>query len=289
MDSPTEMTGTDSPRQGLLFLLDYLDLIGDENGKARHERIEALIGMDADWENPSALMDASKSVGLSKSAISLRIETEDLITELKVRCPELIKASNKDRYREALQYASVVRQLLNYHAEMARDTKRRTSNLLGIRDAMIADNLVYAASCEQGRGKVLVFAHNQHLKRTNVQWKLGPDLIDWTPAGAHLSSLYGSQYVIIGAGLGISEDNGIGEPEDGTLEALLTSKLDSAMFIPTNKVQERFSSEISSLPTRSGSTKNGSYFPFTPESFIDFDWLAILKSTGYTRGALPLL
>jgi erythromycin esterase len=189
---------------------------------------------------------------------------------------------------EALQYASVARQLLSYHAEMAKNSEKRTSNLLGIRDALIADNLVYAVSREQSRGKVLVFTHNQHLKRTNVRWNLGPNLVEWTPAGAHLCSLFGSQYVIIGAGLGISEYNGIGEPEGGTLESILTNKLESAMFIPTNKLQEIFKSEISSLPTRTGSTKNGSYFPFTRESLIDFDWLAILKSTEYTRGALPL-
>jgi hypothetical protein len=135
---------------------------------------------------------------------------------------------------------------------------------------------------------VLVFAHNQHLKRTNVQWNLGFNFIEWTPAGAHLCSLFGTQYVIIGAGLGISEDNGIAEPECGTLESYLTNELESAMFIPTNKIQALSNSEISSLPTRSGSTKNGSYFPFTSESLIDFDWLAILKTTGYTRGALPL-
>lgn len=288
IDSPTEMTGTDSPRQVLLFVLEYLGLIDDESSKARRERIGALIGSDSDWENPSAMMDASKSIGLSDSATKLRIETEDLITELKVRRPELIKASNKDRYMEAEHYASVARQLLNYHAEMARNTEKRTSNLLGIRDAMIADNLVYAASCEQDRGKVFVFAHNQHLKKTNVQWNLGPNLVEWTPAGAHLCSLFGPQYVIIGAGLGISEDNGIGEPESGTLEALLTNELESAMFIQANKVQGLLYPEISSLPTRSGSSKNGSYFPFTSKSLIDFDWLVVLKSTGYTRGALPL-
>lgn len=288
IDSPTEMTGTDSPRQVLMFLLDYLGLIDDESSKARRKRIEALIGLDSDWENLSAMMDASESIGLSDSATTLRIETEDLITELKVRRPELIKSSNEDRYMEAEHYASIARLLLSYHAEMARNSENRTSNLLGIRDAMIADNLVYAASREQNRGKVLVFAHNQHLKKTNVQWNLGPNLVEWTPAGAHLCSLFGFQYVIIGAGLGTSEDNGIGEPECGTLEALLTNELESAMFIQSNKVQKLLNSEISALPTRSGSSRNGSYFPFTSKSLIDFDWLAILKSTGYTRGALPL-
>lgn len=38
---------------------------------------------------------------------------------------------------------------------------------------------------------------------------------------------------------------------------------------------------------RSGSPKNPSYMPLTPESFNDFDWLAILHSTSYHRGGLP--
>jgi erythromycin esterase len=283
------MIYTDSPRQVLRIVLDYLDSIDDESGKVRRERIETLIGLDSNWENPSAMMDESKAVGLSESAISLRIETEDLITELKVRRPELIKASNEDKYLEAVHYASVARLLLNYHTELAGNSEKKISNLLGMRSAMIADNLVYAVSREQNRGKVLVFAHNQHLKkRTNVQWNLGSNFVEYSPAGAHLCSLFGPQYVTIGAGLGSSEDNGIGEPECGTLESLLTNKLESAMFIPTDTVQGFVNTEISSFPTRSGSTKNGTYFPFTPASIIDIDWFVILKSTRYTRGALPL-
>src|SRR5512134_759980 len=89
-DSPTEMMGSDSPRQVLCFVLDYLASIDGEAGGERRQRIDSLLGSDADWENPETLFDPSKSVGLSPAATALRIETEDLMTELQVRRPELV-------------------------------------------------------------------------------------------------------------------------------------------------------------------------------------------------------
>lgn len=47
-------------------------------------------------------------------------------------------------------------------------------------------------------------------------------------------------------------------------------------------------SEIAALPTRSGSMKNPTYFALTPQSFTDFDWLAVLDSTEYDLGGPPL-
>ena len=88
-DSPTEMMNTESPRQLLEFVLDYLAPIDGAAGRERRERIEALLGPDADWENPAAMMDPAQSVGLSPAATALRIETEDLIADLRVRRPEL--------------------------------------------------------------------------------------------------------------------------------------------------------------------------------------------------------
>jgi len=277
-DSPTEMTGADSPRQVLHFVLDYLASIDSDSVK-RRERIDSLLGSDFDWENPAALTDPTKSVGLSHAATTLRIETEDLITELQIRRPELVGRSGKDRYLEALQYASVVRQLLNYHATMARNSEDRLAKLLGIRDAMMADNLAYIVSRERVRGKVLVFAHNLHLQRGKVQWQLGPNVITWWPAGSHLNEMFGPRYVVIGSELGVSDAHGINQPEPGTLEALLTSLPEPGLFIPTYKGQGLPASEIASLPRRSGSIKNSTYSPLTSESITDFDWLAVLHST----------
>ncbi|HEX3054330.1 MAG TPA: erythromycin esterase family protein [Aggregatilineaceae bacterium] len=284
-DSPTEMMGTDSPRQVLAFVLDYLTSVDERSGQMYRQQIEPLLGQDAAWENPAAMMDPTQAIGLSPEATALRIETEDLISELQARRPELVAKSDSIRYREALQYAAEARQLLNYHAELARASEQRTARLLGMRDAMMADNVAYIVERERRRGKVFLFAHNSHLKRSKVEWQRGPDLLTWWPVGAQLSEMFGSRYVIIGSALGVSAENGIGQPEAGTLEALLTATPGPGRFFPTAGHSK---TEIAALPVRSGSTVNFSYFPLTPQSFTDFDWFVALDSTGYQRGGPPL-
>jgi erythromycin esterase len=68
--------------------------------------------------------------------------------------------------------------------------------------------------------------------------------------------MFGSRYVVIGSGVGVSDPNGISLPEAGSLEARLTALPGPAMFIPTDKGEGLPTSEIVSLPTRSGSVKN---------------------------------
>lgn len=100
--------------------------------------------------------------------------------------------------------------------------------------------------------------------------------------------IIGSRYAVIGSAVGVSEANGIGQPEAGTLEALLTRLPESGLFVPTHNGEGLPISEIAARPTRSGSTKNPTYFALTPQSFTDFDWLAVLHSTAYQRGGPPL-
>lgn len=203
-DSPTEMTGTDSPGQALHFVLDYLASVDGASGREYSERIDSLLGNDSDWENPAAMMDPTKSIGLSAEAMQLRIETEELISELRVRRPELVAKSDESSYLEAVQHASVARQLLNYHAELARQSSKRVVRLLGIRDALMADNLAYMVSRERGQGKVFAFAHNSHLQRGKSQWQLGTDLLTWWPVGSYLNEMLGQHYAVIGSAVGVS-------------------------------------------------------------------------------------
>jgi erythromycin esterase-like protein len=162
--------------------------------------------------------------------------------------------------------------------------KSDADTLLSLRDALAADTLLYILERERGRGKVLAFAHNSHLQR-------GKAVLPWYgfwPAGAHLHAMLGARYVVIGSGVGVSDANGIGQPEAGSLEARLMALPESAVLIPTHKGQGFVESEINALPTRSVSVKNPSYIALTQQSFSDFDWLAVLDSTSYTRGAPPL-
>ena len=100
--------------------------------------------------------------------------------------------------------------------------------------------------------------------------------------------MFGQRYAVIGSAVGVSDANGIGQPEAGTLEARLTAAPGPARFIPTHKGQGLPASAIAALPTRSGSVKNPTYFALTPQCLADFDWLAVLDSTAYSRGGPPL-
>ena len=287
-DSPTDMAA-DSPRQTLHVVLDYLSSVDEALSQEYRNRIDPLLGQDSAWENPAAALDPTQAIGRSKAATTLRIETEELISELRVRRPELVAKSDERRYQEAVHYAVMARQLLNYHATLAQTSDKRQARLLGIRAAIMAENLAYIVSREQGRGNVLVFAHNTHLKRGKVQWQWGNETVSWWPVGSHLHEMFGRRYVVIGSAIGSSPVHGIGQPEAGTLEARFTSAPGPVRFIPTHQGQRLPAEEMAALPIRSGSQKNRSYTELNAQSFTDFDWFAVLDTTAYTREGWPYL
>ncbi|HEU0296337.1 MAG TPA: erythromycin esterase family protein [Anaerolineales bacterium] len=281
-DLPTGTIGIASPRQTLYFVLDYLAL-SDSGSKERRKRIEELLGEDSDWENPAAHMDPAKSIGGSQAAIALRIETEDLISELQARRPEWVEKTGRESFMEALQHGKVARGLLNFHASMARSAGY--AERLNIRDRLQADNLAYVVARERGRGKVLAFAHNSHLKRGKAEWPLGAETVTWWTAGSQLNEMFGERYAVIGTGIGVSDENGIREPEAGTLEARLIATSGPIRFIPTHKGEGMPASEIARLPVRTGSQKNPTYFPLTPQSFADFDcWRSLIQLSTTATG-----
>ena len=285
-DGPMEMWSTDSPRRCLQVALDYLDRI-EVGSSERRSRIETLLGPDAPWENPAAMMDPAQAYGGSPAASALRLEVEDLLLEFGSQRPEWSRHSGREAFEEAWQHARVARALLGYHATLAHDAPDRTQRLLGQRDALMADILVDIARREPGR--VLVFAHNRHLQLGPATWQLGPTLLKWWPAGAHLREEFGSTYRVVGSALFDSPENGIGEPEPGSLEAWFGQRPEAAFLLATQGGRELPQAVIQALPTRSGSTRNSTYMPLNADSITDFDWLAFLRTTVYSRGgpALP--
>jgi erythromycin esterase len=294
-DVPTGTTGIEGPGGVLQIPLDYLSSIDAASGNAHRARIEALLGQVKDWENPLAWADNTKSPGLSAPAAALRLEIEDLIAELRTRRPELVARQGSERYLDAFQGVMVARQVANLHAALARKSGEPLAGPRGIRDALMADNLVYAVERERGRGKVLAFAHNGHLQRGKSVWpccgqSYGPskETFTWWPAGSQLRERLGRGYAVIGSGVGESEPNGIGRPEAGSLEARLLAGGSAGLFIATQEGQGISSKEIGALTQRSGSGKNMTYTSLTPQSFTDFDYLCVIGSTPYSRGLPPL-
>ncbi|HEX8912319.1 MAG TPA: erythromycin esterase family protein [Humisphaera sp.] len=285
-DSPTEMMYADSPRGLLESLVLYLRIPDDDATSDRWTRIDRLLGPDADWEDPAVAFDPSKGIGLSASAQALRLEAENLETELRVRRPELTRTpGDADLYADACHAAKTARWLLTYHAGMAGTSPTRVADLLGLRDLMMADTLAYAVGRERGRGKVLAFAHNKHLQRSRASWQWGPTLLQWWPAGAHVAAMMGDRFAVIGSAVGTSEQNGIRPPEPGTLEATLTATGGPIRFVQSRRVRPYTNG---TPPTRAGG-KNPTYFPLTPQSLDDFDWLVAFDRITYNRGgpAIP--
>lgn len=275
-----------SPRRVLDIVFDYLDRVDSKAANAHRRRMLPLLGETSDWEIPAAWSDPSQSIGLSERATQLRIATLDLITELRIRRPELTARSDPLEFGDALHHGELARQLLDAHAALA--TPGAYARMLGIRDLTMADNLEHFLALERSRGNVLVFSASGHLKRGLSQWHLPPEpgLKEWWPAGAQLAETLGDRYAVMGMALGVSEPNGIGEPEPGTVEARLAGR--GAFFIPTHRKVGLPAAELASAPVRTGSTLNPTYSPLAPGSFSEFDALVFLASTSYPRGALPL-
>src|SRR5579859_3907466 len=98
-DSPTDVTiESPHPRQPLHVALDYLSSVDEATGRVYRNRIDPLLEQDAAWENPAAMLDPTQAMGRSPEATALRIETEELISELHVRRPELVAKSDERRY-----------------------------------------------------------------------------------------------------------------------------------------------------------------------------------------------
>src|SRR4029077_18367857 len=62
-DSPTEMSGAESPGQLLSFALTYLRKIDPLSAEQHRSRIDPLL--DQPWETPGATFDPGRSVGSS--------------------------------------------------------------------------------------------------------------------------------------------------------------------------------------------------------------------------------
>src|SRR5919199_417217 len=173
-DLPLGQGGLASPSRVLDIALDYLDRVDPARGTSHRDRITPLVGELSEWERPAALFDPAQSIGLTPQATELRIATLDLITDLRIRRPEYAAKTDPLTYADALHHAELGRKLLDAHAALA--TPGAYATMLGVRDLIMAGNLLHVLDLERARGtgRVLVFAASGHLKRGTVQLHLPP-------------------------------------------------------------------------------------------------------------------
>jgi erythromycin esterase-like protein len=217
-DGPLEITGAASPRQALTALHAYLTTWVDAGLLAcTAETLDRLLGADDRWTNPAAMMDPSQSVGQTPDAERLQLLAGDLVALLDAQTPHLIAASAREDWHRARLYGRTATGLLRYHFWMADTSPGRMARLLGLRDSMMAANLLALAE----RGPALVHAHNGHLQRDQSTMRMGDLPLAWWGAGAIVSAHLGEGYAVLATALGTIRRHGVGPPPPDTVEGLL--------------------------------------------------------------------
>jgi erythromycin esterase-like protein len=217
-DGPLEITGAASPRQALTALHAYLTTWVDAGLLAcTAETLDRLLGADDRWTNPAAMMDPSQSVGQTPDAEQLQLLAGDLVALLDAQTPHLIAASAREDWHRARLYGRTATGLLRYHFWMADTSPGRMARLLGLRDSMMAANLLALAE----RGPALVHAHNGHLQRDQSTMRIGDMPLAWWGAGAIVSAHLGEGYAVLATALGTIRRHGVGPPPADTVEGLL--------------------------------------------------------------------
>lgn len=217
IDAPTEMMYAFSPRAALLALHAHLATVVDRLPCTVAD-LERLTGDDARWTEPDAAWHPSRSIGSEPEVATLRLLTDDLVALLHTQRPGLVAATESDAWWRARLQGRSAAGLLRYHAGMADPTDARIYRLSGLRDAMMAENLLAATERD---GPVLVFAHNLHLKRDLSAWRLGDELLEWWSAGAIAAEQLGEGYAFLACAMGAAPGKGLGAPTPGTAEGSL--------------------------------------------------------------------
>ncbi|MFH9424664.1 erythromycin esterase family protein [Streptomyces sp. NPDC017529] len=218
-DGPLEITDAASPRQALTSLHSYLSPQVDADLlPCSAETLDRLLGTDGRWTNPAAMMDPSQSTGRSAEARELRLLADDLAAVLNEQMPHLIAATSRDDWDRACLYGRTATGLLRYHYWMADASPMRMTRLVGVRDRMMADNLLALAQ----QNPALIHAHNTHLQRIKSTMRMWDQpLLKWWGAGALVSAQLHDKYAFVATALGTIRHQGVDTPPPDTVEGLL--------------------------------------------------------------------
>ncbi|MEU1201580.1 erythromycin esterase family protein [Streptomyces sp. NPDC005813] len=218
IDGPLEMTEAASPRQALAALHDYLAFRVDADLlPCTADTLDRLLGADDRWTDPAAMTEPDRSAGQSAEAKELRLYADDLMALLDEHTPHLIAVSSPQDHERARLHARTAVGLLRYHYWMADTSPSRMTRLVGLRDAMMADNLLALAQ----RAPALVHAHNGHLQRDRSAIRMSGRPLQWWSAGALAGAHLGERYAFLAMALGTIRHQGVDTPPPDTVEGLL--------------------------------------------------------------------
>jgi erythromycin esterase-like protein len=269
-DGPLELTGAASPRQALTALHAYLTAWVDADlVPCTVETLDSLLGADDRWTNPAAMMDASQSVGQTTEAKQLRLLADDLVTLLDMQTPHLIAASSRDDWHRARMYGRTAAGLLRFHFWMADPSPSRIARLLGLRDSMMAGNLLAIAE----RGPALVNAHNGHLQREKSSMRMGDLPLEWWSAGAIVSARLGERYAFMPTALGTIRHHGVETPPPDTVEGLLYALSEDRYVVDAR----RLAAVLGDVPPAPRVSPWFGYAPLDPAHLATNDGIVFVK------------
>jgi erythromycin esterase-like protein len=274
-DGPLEITAAASPRQALTALHTYLSTrIGPHLLTCTADTLDRLLGTDDRWTNPAAMRDPSQSIGQTPDAHHLRLHTDDLVALLDAQTPHLAATSTPDDVDRAHLHARTATGLLRYHHWMADTSPARLTRLVGLRDAMMAANLLALAD----RGPTLVNAHNSHLQRTESTMQMGGQHLRWWSAGAIVHAHLGDDYAFLPTAVGTIGHHGVHTPPPDTLEGLLHTLPGDRTLIDTRRLHTLLDG---TTPATRTSPWYG-YAPFDPAHLTGTDALLYVKDAHHT-------
>jgi erythromycin esterase-like protein len=194
-DAPMETMSAPGPRRYLEHARDYLALDID------FARDIDVAYADEEWSRTEAVMDAARSPGATPEAGRLRVIADDMLVALHARAPELIAATSRAGWFRAKTHLTAGIGLLRYHKQCAErvDESTRVSRLSGVRDVLMAENLLDIRLAETGRGATFVHAATAHLHLAQSRWQAGDLECVWHSAGSIVSALAGDRYRFVDA------------------------------------------------------------------------------------------
>ncbi|MGV9384137.1 erythromycin esterase family protein [Nonomuraea sp. NPDC003707] len=271
-DGPLELAGPGSPRPALAGLHGYLAAHLDAPSfDTPFDTVDRLLGADSRWTNPAATMDPGQSVGRSPDAVELRLMADDLVALLTAESPRLIAATSREAWWRACLFGRTATGLLRYHAGMADTSPARVMRLMGLRDTMMAENLLAIAP---RYGPALVHAHNRHLQRDRSVWQTegwqgGDLLLEWWSAGSIVAAQLGDAYAFIASTAG-----GAATPPD-TLEGVLHAALPHGGYLIAS---ERLAGALEGIELAPQTDTSSGYFALDPGQVHTTDGILFLKN-----------
>ncbi|MEU5839029.1 erythromycin esterase family protein [Streptomyces diacarni] len=271
VDGPLEISGAASPRQALTALHDHLSArVEPELLPCTARTLQDLLGADELWTEPAAMRNPDRSVGSSAEAQRLRLLADDLAALLDARLPRPDTATSQEDWERARLYGRTAVGLLRYHSWMADTSQGRMTRLLGLRDQIMADNLLALAR----RGRALVSAHNGHLQRAKSAMSMGGPPLEWWGAGALVSARLGGAYAFVATALGTLRHQGVDVPPPDTVEGLLYALPEDRCLIDAPE----WATSLAAGPRPAARVSPWfGYSPLDPAHLADVDGLVFVK------------